>query len=91
MTSSLNGAVEISILFLPLGILTRKRRQKLYLASYLQVILIMFDISIEVKGKITCPSDEKLEFLLVEEQKEAILSLESLQVQLAMNNICLFA
>lgn len=53
----------------------------LYVALYLQVILIMFDISIEVKGTITCPSDEKLAFLLVEEDKEATQSLENLSVQ----------
>jgi len=41
----------------------------------------MFDISIEVKGTITCPSDEKLAFLLVEEEKEATQSLENLSVQ----------
>lgn len=38
----------------------------------------MFDISIEEKGTITCSSDEKLAFLLVEEQKEDIQSLENL-------------
>lgn len=68
------------------------KAELLYVVSYLQVTLIMFDISIEEKGTITCSSDEKLAFLLVEEQRRPCNRWKTFKCNiLTMNNICLFA